>query len=257
MGLDFRPLERLIRQLAVEETSAMMSSPLTDKLTNEELAERAAKLTEIYEKHKKLLTDEINKIMDDIEVKTGGKITNNVNSLRNTLLSYPEALKAAKAIREEATAIFKRAVSLQNEIDAIKAAAVVDPTAKAFADLIIPNPDDMKTHVVDNRLRSLNNETNIKQLQADVSRNSYNIDVLRKEHRQGIAQMAAMASVDFGNVKARTIKVGAAVGHYKNQSAIAVGAAIAPNDRWLINTKVANSGKDFSVGLGATYEFNY
>lgn len=106
----------------------------------------------------------------------------------------------------------------------------------------------------------LENGGHIYHLQKDVAQNRADIKALRKEHRQSIAQVAAMSSIDFGLVKARTIKVGGAVGHYKDQSAIALGAAIAPTDKWLINTRISSTtgkGKNVILGMGATYEFSY
>lgn len=110
------------------------------------------------------------------------------------------------------------------------------------------------------RAESIRNSVDINQLKLNVEQNRKDISELRREHRKAIAQVAAMSSIDFGNVKARTIKVGAALGHYRDHTAIAVGAAVAPNDNWLINTKVATStksSKDVTFGLGATYEFSY
>lgn len=108
--------------------------------------------------------------------------------------------------------------------------------------------------------RVTENAINIENNKKAIARNAQDIKDLRKDHNRGMAQMAAMASVDFGNVKARTVKVGAGIGQHSSETAVAVGVAVTPTDALMVNAKwstSANSIKKSTLGLGATYEFNF
>lgn len=74
-----------------------------------------------------------------------------------------------------------------------------------------------------------------------------------------MAQMSAMAAVDFVHVNPNKMKVGAGVGGYKGARAVAVGVAYAPTEHFLINAKWStptNTHRGSAFGIGATYEFN-
>lgn len=104
------------------------------------------------------------------------------------------------------------------------------------------------------------NAMDISENKKAIAKNAQDIRDLRKDHNKGMAQMAAMASVDFGNVKARTVKVGAGIGQHASETAVAVGVAVTPTDALMINAKWStstNSIKKSTLGLGATYEFNF
>ena len=67
---------------------------------------------------------------------------------------------------------------------------------------------------------------------------------------------AALAAVDFGDAPVGKLGVGAGVGHFVDQQAIAVGVAYAPNEDFKMNAKwAATSGKlrYNSISVGATY----
>lgn len=92
-----------------------------------------------------------------------------------------------------------------------------------------------------------------------IDENVREIRNLRKDHNNGMAQMAAMTSVDFVHVNKNRVKVGAAVGGYKGARAVAVGVAYAPTDHFLVDAKWStptNTHRGSAFGVGATYEFN-
>lgn len=92
-----------------------------------------------------------------------------------------------------------------------------------------------------------------------IADNSRQLRELRKDHNNGIAQMAAMSAVDFAHVTPNKLKVGAGVGGYKGARAVAVGVAYAPTYHLLMNAKCAlptNTHHGGAAGFGATYEFN-
>ena len=89
--------------------------------------------------------------------------------------------------------------------------------------------------------------------------NAREIHDLRRDHNNGMAQMSAMAAVDFVHVNPNKMKVGAGVGGYKGARAVAVGVAYAPTEHFLINAKWStptNTHRGSAFGIGATYEFN-
>lgn len=92
-----------------------------------------------------------------------------------------------------------------------------------------------------------------------IDENAREIHDLRRDHNNGMAQMSAMAAVDFVHVNPNKMKVGAGVGGYKGARAVAVGVAYAPTEHFLINAKWStptNTHRGSAFGIGATYEFN-
>ena len=92
-----------------------------------------------------------------------------------------------------------------------------------------------------------------------IDQNARAISDLRREHKNGMAQMAAMTAVDFAHVTPHKLKVGAAVGAYKGARAVAVGVAYAPTEHFLLDAKWSTpttTHRGSAVGIGATYEFN-
>lgn len=98
---------------------------------------------------------------------------------------------------------------------------------------------------------------------ADNSRKIYEnvreIHDLRKEHNNGMAQMAAMSAVDFMHISPNKVKVGAGLGGHKGATAVAVGVAYAPAEHFVIDAKwstATDTHRGSTFGIGATYEFN-
>lgn len=84
------------------------------------------------------------------------------------------------------------------------------------------------------------------------------VDHLDDKLNKGMALMSAMATVDFQDVNAGEIGIGAGLGHYGNSQGVAVGVAYAPSDDFKINAKYSVSTSDVktsAVGVGAVYKF--
>lgn len=115
---------------------------------------------------------------------------------------------------------------------------------------------------VKNEVKTSLNQTNrrVDKLEESIARQNEKIESLRKDLNTGMAQLSAMSAVDFGHTKKKKVKIGAGLGGYKGERAVAVGVAISPTDNLLINAKMSMSAKDAknaAFGVGATYEFNY
>ena len=108
---------------------------------------------------------------------------------------------------------------------------------------------DEKNQTQDNRL--VNHEARITHLEDRVDR-------LDEKMNEGLSLMAAMNAVDFQNVEAGEMAIGAGFGHYGNAQSVAVGVAYAPTDNFNVNVKysaTAGNPESFAIGAGASYKF--
>lgn len=109
------------------------------------------------------------------------------------------------------------------------------------------------------------NETNIANLQqasnnheARITHLEDRVDRLDEKMNEGLSLMAAMNAVDFQNVEAGEMAIGAGFGHYGNAQSVAVGVAYAPIDNFNVNVKysaTAGNPESFAIGAGASYKF--
>lgn len=84
------------------------------------------------------------------------------------------------------------------------------------------------------------------------------MDNLNNKVNRGMSLMAAMTAIDFQNVRAGEIGIGAGLGHFENSQGVAVGAAYAPTENIRINAKYSVSTDDIktsAVGIGGTIKF--
>ena len=84
------------------------------------------------------------------------------------------------------------------------------------------------------------------------------VDSLNNKVNRGMSLMAAMTAIDFQNVRAGEIGIGAGLGHFENSEGVAVGAAYAPTENIRINAKYSVSTdniKTSAIGIGGTIKF--
>ena len=84
------------------------------------------------------------------------------------------------------------------------------------------------------------------------------VDSLNNKVNRGMSLMAAMTAIDFQNVRAGEIGIGAGLGHFENSQGVAVGAAYAPTENIRINAKYSVSTdniKTSAIGVGGTIRF--
>ena len=84
------------------------------------------------------------------------------------------------------------------------------------------------------------------------------VDNLNNKVNRGMSLMAAMTAIDFQNVRAGEIGIGAGLGHFENSQGVAVGAAYAPTENIRINAKYSVSTdniKTSAIGIGGTIKF--
>lgn len=84
------------------------------------------------------------------------------------------------------------------------------------------------------------------------------IDRLDSKVNRGMSLMAAMTAIDFQDVRAGEVGIGAGLGHFENSQGVAVGAAYAPTENIRINAKYSVSTDDIktsAIGIGGTIKF--
>lgn len=91
-----------------------------------------------------------------------------------------------------------------------------------------------------------------------IAANSSAIKHLDKKVNKGTSMLVAMSNVDFQNVNTGEVAVGAGVGHYVGDQAVAVGVAYGVNDDLKVHAKwsgVAGDPHYNAIGGGVTYKF--
>lgn len=84
------------------------------------------------------------------------------------------------------------------------------------------------------------------------------IDRLDSKVNRGMSLMAAMTAIDFQDVRAGEVGIGAGLGHFENSQGVAVGAAYAPTENIRINAKYSVSTDDIktsAIGIGGIIKF--
>ena len=120
-----------------------------------------------------------------------------------------------------------------------------DPTAAATAGYVDQRIADVKGDV----------KTAIDQ----INRNSQRVEEVNKQAKEGIAAVAAMATLDFNDAPVGRVGVGAAIGGYRGTQAVAVGAVYGINESFKVNAKMGiptSRAKGATYGVSATYYFD-
>ena len=120
-----------------------------------------------------------------------------------------------------------------------------DPTAAATAGYVDQRIADVKGDV----------KTAIDQ----INRNSQRVEEVNKQAKEGIAAVAAMATLDFNDAPVGRVGVGAAIGGYRGTQAVAVGAVYGINESFKVNAKMGvptSRPNGATYGVSATYYFD-
>ena len=115
-----------------------------------------------------------------------------------------------------------------------------------------------KTDIAQNKADITNLQTTSNNHEARITHLEDRVDRLDEKMNEGLSLMAAMNAVDFQNVEAGEMAIGAGFGHYGNAQSVAVGVAYAPTDNFNVNVKysaTAGNPESFAIGAGASYKF--
>lgn len=205
---------------------------------------------------------------DKVETeKALGEIKETANKERKDRLSNEKTLN--KGIMNNAANIEKNTKALKGKVD--KQEAKLKEHDNEFVVLAAKNKKhDIK---LENHAKVINNHENrliaqenisskntqaINQNTRAINRINSRLDHMDNKINQGMSLMAAMTAIDFQNVGAGEVGIGAGVGHYVNSEGVAIGVAYAPTDVFRVNAKYSvttGSIHNSAVAVGATYKF--
>lgn len=220
--------------------------------------------------------------------RTNGRVNEiwyDVEKLKNDTEAIEElAWDNAKDIEKNEGAIVDNTELIQDEIDR-SVEKDIEHDAKIEAEVERSKAEDKKHDkaiAAESNRRALadtrlayeigGNRTNINKLTKEVearkeaderqdkaiAANSSAIKHLDRKVNKGTSMLVAMSNVDFQDVNAGEVAVGAGVGHYVGDQAVAVGVAYGVNDDLKIHAKwsgVAGDPHYNAIGGGVTYKF--
>ena len=110
---------------------------------------------------------------------------------------------------------------------------------------------------VDEKVADVKNE--VRTIVNQVDKNAQRIEEVNKQAKEGIASVAAMATLDFNDAPVGRVGVGAAIGGYRGTQAVAVGAVYGINESFKVNAKMGiptSRPNGATYGISATYYFD-
>ena len=110
---------------------------------------------------------------------------------------------------------------------------------------------------VDEKVADVKNE--VRTIVNQVDKNAQRIEEVNKQAKEGIASVAAMATLDFNDAPVGRVGVGAAIGGYRGTQAVAVGAVYGINESFKVNAKMGiptSRPNGATYGVSATYYFD-
>ena len=110
---------------------------------------------------------------------------------------------------------------------------------------------------VDEKVADVKNE--VRNIVNQVDKNAQRIEEVNRQAKEGIASVAAMATLDFNDAPVGRVGVGAAIGGYRGTQAVAVGAVYGINESFKVNAKMGiptSRPNGATYGVSATYYFD-
>ncbi|MDY2573015.1 MAG: YadA-like family protein [Fusobacterium necrophorum] len=271
----------LFSVVGVTGEAARPKKPLNDKLAAKDVKSDAKKiktpkswaLPSKVVKQLNRTNGRVNEIWYDVE-----KLKNDTEAIEDL------AWDNAKDIEKNEGAIVDNTELIQDEIDR-SVEKDIEHDAKIEAEVERSKAEDKKHDkaiAAESNRRALadtrlayeigGNRTNINKLTKEVearkevderqdkaiAANSSAIKHLDRKVNKGTSMLVAMSNVDFQDVNAGEVAVGAGVGHYVGDQAVAVGVAYGVNDDLKIHAKwsgVAGDPHYNAIGGGVTYKF--
>lgn len=162
--------------------------------------------------------------------------------------SYALPSKVAKAMNKTN----KRVNNNSNKIDTLEHwLEYVDKDLSNVEDLADKNKENIKKEEVKRKEADTKHDR-------DIAANSSAIKHLDSKVNKGTSMLVAMSNVDFKDVNAEEVAVGAGIGHYVGEQAVAVGIAYGVSDDLKVHAKwsgVAGDPHYNAIGGGVTYKF--
>ena len=97
-------------------------------------------------------------------------------------------------------------------------------------------------------------------VQEGMNQINHRVDKLDDRMHRGLANAAAMSTVEFLEIGINQATVGAAIGTYRGNQAVAVGVQAAPTENMRVHAKVSvapsRNNTETMAGVGASWRFN-
>ncbi|CAL7887366.1 YadA-like family protein [Fusobacterium necrophorum] len=101
----------------------------------------------------------------------------------------------------------------------------------------------------------------VQDINNSIHQTNHRIDKLDDRMHRGLANSAAMATLEFMEIGINQATVGAAVGAYRGNQAVAVGVQAAPTENTRVHAKVSvapsRDNTETMAGVGASWRFNW
>lgn len=101
----------------------------------------------------------------------------------------------------------------------------------------------------------------VQDINNSIHQTNHRIDKLDDRMHRGLANSAAMATLEFMEIGINQATVGAAVGAYRGNQAVAVGVQAAPTENTRVHVKVSvapsRDNTETMAGVGASWRFNW
>lgn len=203
----------------------------------DEIASMGAKLTK-HDKDIKCLNIRVDRNVNNIKNLTA-KVDNNYTTITNSINATNERVGAnSKAIQENRTVINNHTTIINNHAQVLQ----------SHEQTLVDHANVLENH-----------ENRIESLERGMTRN-----VEREIGKAGAANAALSALHYLGYNKDDKMTFSVGYGHYKGNSAVALGAFYAPNEHVMFSVggtlgseKMVNASVNFRLGKGSEYELNH
>lgn len=241
---------------AIGENKDAIQSEIADRtkaVLAEENARKAAdkKHDEAIDKNKKAIENLDDKVeTHDMAIKALKNNKADKVETEKALNNLNENLNNEVKNRKSADRILKKAI--ENEEAARKAAD--EKHDKGIAD----NKKAIDAEVTRSMEADKKHDAAIAANKAGIEANASAIKHLDSKLNKTTAMMTAMNNVDFQDVNAGEVAIGAGVGHFVGNQAVAVGVAYGVNDDLKVHAKLSGVAGDAhynAIGGGVTYKF--
>ncbi|WP_276798744.1 YadA C-terminal domain-containing protein, partial [Fusobacterium gonidiaformans] len=259
-ALDKEKEERKKEDKALEKSLVDTYNGLNNRLVNEvdSRTKEDAKLATKIKQNKEAIADNKKAIENlDDKVETHDMA---IKALKNNKADKVETEKALNNLnenlnnevknRKSADRILKKAI--ENEEAARKAAD--EKHDKGIAD----NKTAIDNEAATREAADKKHDAAIAENKAGIEANASAIKHLDSKLNKTTAMMTAMNNVDFQDVNAGEVAIGAGVGHFVGSQAVAVGVAYGVNDDLKVHAKLSGVAGDAhynAIGGGVTYKF--
>ena len=202
------------------------------------------------------------KLREETDKKLSSKITANIEAIskEQTARTISENNLTSKIEDNSKIIASVEAKNIKAQKDIEVNSTKIEKNSKNIAKIekLHENSERVQGTIDNHEARISAQEEEIMRTRAKMDDINRRVDSLNNKVNRGMSLMAAMTAIDFQNVRAGEIGIGAGLGHFENSQGVAVGAAYAPTENIRINAKYSVSTDDIktsAIGIGGTIKF--